>query len=109
VRKKTKADKLIEKLIDTIRTSHLDMGGKHKYTLTDKSHPIITKVKEYYYLHWGEKEIEHHQEFDELSFDLWALEQALSYIDCLDKVDVGYISEQIMDLIKEVNFKRKEG
>jgi len=35
----------LRELIETIRTVHLDMGGKHKYMLTHKSHRLISEIK----------------------------------------------------------------
>ena len=39
--------KLIEELIYTIRTVHLDMGGNHKYALSHQSHGIISRITAY--------------------------------------------------------------
>lgn len=42
-------ERLLRELIDTIRTAHLDMSGKHKYVLGHKSHAIINEIKGYLY------------------------------------------------------------
>jgi len=36
---------LIDKFLVSIRTVHLDMGGKHRYHLTHKSHEHISELK----------------------------------------------------------------
>ena len=39
--------KLLHEINLHITTVHLDMGGNHKYSLTDKAHPVISKIKLY--------------------------------------------------------------
>lgn len=36
---------LLEELMFHITCVHLDMGGKHKYSLTIKAHDIISEIK----------------------------------------------------------------
>uniref|UniRef100_A0A6M3LWT7 Uncharacterized protein n=1 Tax=viral metagenome TaxID=1070528 RepID=A0A6M3LWT7_9ZZZZ len=41
------ATKLLIELRQTVRCTHLDMGGKNKYMLTIQSQPIMRKINEY--------------------------------------------------------------
>ena len=41
------ATKLLIELRQTVRCTHLDMGGKNKYMLTIQSQPIMQKINEY--------------------------------------------------------------
>ena len=41
------ATKLLIELRQTVRCTHLDMGGKNRYMLTIHSQPIIKKINEY--------------------------------------------------------------
>jgi hypothetical protein len=47
---------ILKELISSISTYHVDMGGKHRYCLNLKSHPIITKAK--YFLETTEEKPE---------------------------------------------------
>jgi hypothetical protein len=42
-----KATKLLSRLDETIKCTHLDMGGDDRYTLTPRSYPIIKEIKLY--------------------------------------------------------------
>lgn len=42
-----KAIELLSRLDETIRCTHLDMGGNDRYSLTLKSYPIIKEIKLY--------------------------------------------------------------
>ena len=44
-----KSHELLEKLIETIKPVHVDMAGnkQHRYTLTHKSHILISEIKIY--------------------------------------------------------------
>lgn len=42
-----KPTKLLSYLDETIKCTHLDMGGKHRYALTVRSHPIIQEIRAY--------------------------------------------------------------
>ncbi len=42
-----KSTKLLEKLVTTIVTTHLDMGGKNRYALSVSSWPIIDEIKRF--------------------------------------------------------------
>ena len=41
------ATKLLMELDRYINTAHLDMGGKHRYTLNAKAYPVINEIKRY--------------------------------------------------------------
>lgn len=40
---------LLRELIAHVRTTALDMGGKHKYAFTAKGHDVVTEIKGYLY------------------------------------------------------------
>jgi hypothetical protein len=40
---------LLRELISEMRTTALDMGGKHKYALKSSGHKLVTEIKGYLY------------------------------------------------------------
>jgi predicted transcriptional regulator len=40
-----KYKELLEELLRHTNTIHLDMGGKHRYSINEKGHVVITKIK----------------------------------------------------------------
>ena len=45
----TEEERLLRKLIDCMRVAHLDMSGKHKYSINHKGHDVINEIKGYLY------------------------------------------------------------
>jgi hypothetical protein len=44
-------EELVKELMLHVTCCHLDMGGKHKYSLTSKAHEVIQEIK---YKMWEE-------------------------------------------------------
>lgn len=40
---------LLQKLERTLTTIQVDMGGKHRYSMSHKSHDVITEIKAFLY------------------------------------------------------------
>ena len=45
----SKAKEYLEKLLYHITTTHLDMGGNHRFRLNPKAWPLISKIKAWLY------------------------------------------------------------
>ena len=45
----SKAKEYLEKLLYHISTTHLDMGGNHRYRLNPKAWPLISEIKVWLY------------------------------------------------------------
>jgi len=43
------AVELLKRLMFTVHTAHLDMGGKHRYSLTPASWPVIAEIQSWLY------------------------------------------------------------
>lgn len=48
------AERLLRKLDSHLRVVHLDMGGKHRYTIGHKGHDVINEIRAYLYKKDGE-------------------------------------------------------